>query len=143
MGGFSVRTVDATVSVRYAETDQMGVVYYANYLVYFEVGRNTYFGSIGSSYVDMEREGVFFPVIESKCRYMHPARYGDDITIRTAISEMKPTRVKIAYEVRRLSDALLLAEGSTEHAFMSREGKPLNISKTHPRIWENLKKAIS
>lgn len=137
-----MKTIDTTVSVRYAETDQMGVVYYANYLIYFEVGRNTYFSNIGSSYVDMEREGVFFPVIESRCRYMHPARYGDDIVIRTIISEMKPTRVKIVYEVIRSKDGLLLAEGSTEHAFMSREGKPLNISKTHPRLWEKLKRIL-
>jgi acyl-CoA thioester hydrolase len=135
-------TIDTTVSIRYAETDQMGVVYYANYLVFFEVGRNVYFNSIGSSYVDMEREGVYFPVIESLCRYRHPARYGDDIIIRTTIAEMKPTRVKIDYKIIRSKDNLLLAEGSTEHAFMSREGKPLNISKTHPHIWEKLKKVV-
>ncbi|MDN5301550.1 MAG: acyl-CoA thioester hydrolase [Thermoanaerobacteraceae bacterium] len=136
-------TIDTTVWVRYAETDQMGVVYYANYLVFFEVGRNVYFNSIGSSYADMEREGVYFPVIESHCVYRHPARYGDNIVIKTAVAGMKPTRVKIVYEILRSKDNLLLAQGYTEHAFMSKEGRPLNISKTHPHIWEKLKKVAS
>lgn len=138
-----MKTVETTVSVRYAETDQMGVVYYANYYVWFEVGRNAYFNKRGPSIVELEKEGVYFPVIESHCRYRHPAHYGEEILIKTYVTAMKPTRVRISYEILRQKDNYLLAEGYTEHAFMSNQGKPLNISKSHPQIWEKLQRAIT
>jgi acyl-CoA thioester hydrolase len=132
------RVVDTTLWVRYAETDQMGVVYHANYYIWFEVGRTAYFNSRNFTIVDMEREGVYFPVIEAFCRYRHPARYGDEIIVKTTVEEMRPTRVKMVYQILRAQDRKLLAEGHTMHAFMSKDGRPLNIRKTHPGLWESL-----
>ena len=131
-------TVEAKVKVRYAETDQMGVVYHSNYLIWFEVGRSEYFRAIDCPYVDLEDKGIFFPVIEASCRYRYPARYGDTIVIQTTISKIKPTRIKLEYSLVREKDNKLLAEGYTTHAFVSKEGKPFNISKTHPFIWEKI-----
>ncbi|MCG0274802.1 MAG: acyl-CoA thioesterase [Thermosediminibacteraceae bacterium] len=137
-----MKAVEASVSVRYAETDQMGVVYHANYYVWFEVGRSEFFDAIGLPYADMEKDGIFLPVIECFCRYKRSARYGDRIKVKTRVVEIKPTRVKLAYEIFREGDGVLLAEGYTEHAFTGKDGRPVNLKKSHPEVWNTLVKGI-
>jgi acyl-CoA thioester hydrolase len=113
--------------VRYAETDQMGVVYYANYFVWFEVGRTDLLRGAGWSYREMESDGVSLPVIEARCEYRQPARYDDDLEIHTRGTLVSPVRVAFAYEVVRPSDRLTMATGQTVHAAIDRTGRPCRL----------------
>ncbi|MBL3540733.1 thioesterase family protein [Aminivibrio sp.] len=114
-----------TLRVRYGDTDQMGVAYYANYLYWFEVGRTEFCRAHGKSYADWEGEGIFLPVVESHCRYKHPARYEDEITIFTKIGEVKASSVIFECRIERVSDGKPLASGWTRHAFVDRSGRLL------------------
>lgn len=106
---------EARVRVRYAETDQMGVVYHANYLVWFEVGRVEILRSLGLSYKQFEAEGFMIAVVEATARYKSPARYDDEIAVRTRISALRGSLMKFAYRVVRVEDETLLCEGETTH----------------------------
>lgn len=104
------------VRVRYAETDQMGVVYYANYLVWFELGRVELLRGLGFDYRQMELEDdCFIPVVEASCRYKAPALYDDELTIETEVANIRASVLKFHYRVMRAADAMLLAEGETTH----------------------------
>ena len=111
--------------VRYAETDRMGVVYYANYLVWFEVARTDWLRETGWSYREMESAGVSLPVIEAHCQYRQPARYDDEIEIRTQARLISPVRIRFDYEVVR--DATVLASGHTVHAAVDGTGRPCRL----------------
>jgi acyl-CoA thioester hydrolase len=115
------------VRVRYAETDQMGVVYYANYFVWFEVGRTDLLRASGWNYREMEAEGLGLPVIEAHCAYRESAKYDDEIEVRTTAELLSPVRVKFSYEVVRTADAATLATGSTVHATIDRNGRPCRL----------------
>ena len=113
--------------VRYAETDKMGVVYYANYFVWFEVGRTDLLRQAGWSYREMEHDGVALPVIEAHCEYRQSALYDDELDIRTVGSLVSPVRVEFAYEVVRPGDTTVLATGRTVHASLDRDGRPCRL----------------
>ena len=115
------------VRVRYAETDKMGVVYYANDFVWFEVGRTDLLRGSGWDYRDMEREGFGLPVIEANCTYRESAKYDDEIEVRTTGELLSPVRVKFTYEVVRAVDAVMLATGTTVHATLDRNGRPCRL----------------
>ena len=115
------------VRVRYAETDKMGVVYYANYLVWFEVGRTDLLRESGWDYREMEKEGYALPVIEAHCTYREPARYDDVLDVRTTGMLLSPVRVQFTYEIVRASDAAMLATGTTIHATLDRAGRPCRL----------------
>jgi acyl-CoA thioester hydrolase len=115
------------VRVRYAETDQMGVVYYANYLVWFEIGRTDLLRQNGWSYREMEVDGYSLPVIDAQCAYKASAKYDDEIEVRTSGGMVSPVRVKFSYEVVRAADRTVLATGSTVHATLDRDGKPCRL----------------
>lgn len=106
------------IRVRYAETDAMGVVYYANYLAYFEVARVEYLRSAGISYRDLEAAGVSAAVTQAHVRYLAPARFDDLLTIATRVADMTRVRFRIEYEVWREADDMLVAAGHTEHALL-------------------------
>lgn len=129
-------TVRTDIAVRYAETDQMGVVYYANYLVWFEVGRNAFFHALGNSYRNLEAAGLILPVVEASCRYHRPARYDDIVTVSTTLRLLSVARIAFDYTVQR--EEMLLAEGSTVHAFLGKEGRPVNLKKRFPELWARL-----
>jgi acyl-CoA thioester hydrolase len=114
------------VRVRYAETDRMGVVYYANYFVWFEVGRTEWLRESGWSYREMEAEGMTLPVIEAHCEYRQPARYDDEIEIRTRAQLLTPIRIRFDYEVVRGEQAVV-ASGYTSHAALDATGKPRRL----------------
>jgi acyl-CoA thioester hydrolase len=115
------------VRVRYADTDRMGVAYYANYFVWFEVGRTDLLRQSGWSYREMEAEGFSLPVIEAHCAYRAPARYDDEIEVRTTGAHMSPVRVEFTYEIVRMADEATLATGRTIHATLDRRGKPSRL----------------
>jgi len=120
-------TVSSPVRVRYAETDQMGVVYYANYLVWFEVGRCEWLRHAGISYRDVEEAGIVLPVIEARCEYRQPARYDDEIEIRTTGKLLSQVRVQFEYEVVRKAPGTVAACGRTVHASVDRNGRPVRL----------------
>jgi acyl-CoA thioester hydrolase len=115
------------VRVRYAETDKMGVVYYANYFVWFEIGRTDLLRTSGSSYRELEADGISLPVIEAHCQYRQSARYDDELEIRTAGTLISPVRVEFTYEVVRVADGVSLAAGRTVHAGLDGTGRPKRL----------------
>lgn len=120
--------VPTRIRVIYGDTDRMGVVYYANYLRFFEAGRNEFLREKGARYRDVEAEfGVMLPVVEANVRYRHPARYDDLIRIETRITELKRASLRFEYSVVREGDEKLLAEGHTVHACIDREHKPVKL----------------
>lgn len=107
---------ETPVRVRYAETDKMGVVYHANYLIWFEIGRTEFCRARGFAYKDMEEnEGAFLVVAESYCRYKSPARYDDELIIKTRVTELRKRSLRFGYEIVGKSNNILLAEGETTH----------------------------
>ncbi|NDD64518.1 MAG: acyl-CoA thioesterase [Acidobacteria bacterium] len=110
--------------VRYAETDQAGVVYHANYLVWFEIGRVELCRSHGFNYRDMEaEEDALLPVTEARATYRQPAKYDDQIAIRTRVTRLRSRAISFAYEIRRATDGQLLAEGETHHIVIDSRGR--------------------
>ena len=112
------------VRVRYQETDQMGVVYYANYFVYFEVARTDLLRDVGLPYSELEKQECYLAVFEAYCKYKAPARYDDLLVIRTWVSKVKYARVEIGYEIWRDNEKQLVVEGNTTLACLDKEGKP-------------------
>jgi acyl-CoA thioester hydrolase len=109
-------TNETTVRVRYAETDQMGVVYHSNYLIWFEVGRVELLRELGFSYREMEQQDhCFIAVVEARCRFKAPARYDDEICVRTSLKHVRNSFIQFAYEAVRICDGVMLAEGETTH----------------------------
>jgi acyl-CoA thioester hydrolase len=113
-----------SLRVRYADSDQMGVAYYANYLVWFEVGRTEWLRSRGYAYRTLESEGVFLPVTEAVCRYLAPCRYDDLLYVVTSVGRLGRTVVRFDYRVHK-EDGTLAAVGHTQHCFLSRAGRPV------------------
>ena len=113
-----------TVRVRYADSDQMGVSYYANYLIWFEVGRTEWLRARGCTYREWEQRGIFLPVTDAYCRYHAPSRYDDRLFIVTRLGSL--ARVSLRFDYRVLhEDGRLTAEGHTTHCFLSRAGRPV------------------
>lgn len=120
--------VETGIRVRYAETDQMGVVYYANFFVWFEIGRVEHLRSRGFSYRDLEAEdGRYIPVVEARCRYKSPARYDDLLILRTRLARQRGPLLDFAYEVVRPADGKLLATGETRHVVVDKNFEPADL----------------
>jgi acyl-CoA thioester hydrolase len=126
---------DTVVRVRYAETDNMGVVYYANYYIYFEIGRTEYLRNLGIDYRQMELEDdSFIYVAESKCRYRRPARYDDPLRIRTRVVSVRRRTITFDYEILHNETAELLATGETIHVVCDSSGRPKAMPEKYRRI---------
>lgn len=121
------RQTTSVVRVRYAETDKMGIVYYANYLIWFEIGRTDWLRDTGWTYRSMEEDGIQLPVIEARCEYRQGARYDDEVEIRTRARKLSPVRVQFDYEAVRRADGAVLASGHTVHAAVDRSGRPVRM----------------
>ncbi|GJQ58716.1 MAG: acyl-CoA thioesterase [Candidatus Scalindua sp. AMX11] len=130
-----MKSCEITVRVRYQETDQMGIVYYSNYFVYFEMGRIEFLRNLGISYAELEDEKVFLAVVDAQCRYRSPAKFDDLLVVNTCITQLKYTRIEFCYEIRRVDEEKLIAEGSTMLACLDGERKPMVIP-------DKVKKAI-
>jgi acyl-CoA thioester hydrolase len=124
--------------VRYAETDQMGVVYHSHYFVWFEVGRAEWCRRRGLVYRDMEREGgVYMVVAEAHCRYRAPARYDDELEVRTCLRAARKRVLVFGYEIYRTPDHTLLASGETTHVIAGRDGRPRTLPEKYRRLLED------
>jgi acyl-CoA thioester hydrolase len=128
---------DVTVRVRYAETDQMSVVYHANYFVWFEVGRVELMRALGVEYKRMEIEDdCQIVVADAHCRYHHPARYDEVLRVRTRIAESKNRVIRFSYQLFRDADEQLLATGETTHIICGRNGKPKLLPQKYRKIFQ-------
>jgi acyl-CoA thioester hydrolase len=123
------------VRVRYAETDKMGVVYYANFFVWFEVARTDLLRHAGFSYRDMEKDGCMLPVLEAHCQYRKPALYDDELEITTTGTWLSHVRIRFDYVIVRLTDAAVLADGHTVHASLDLAGKPMRLPERVRRMF--------
>lgn len=124
------------LTVRYAETDQMGVVHHSNYPIWFEAGRTEFIKTLGLPYSAIEQRGAMLPLIELKCSFKGFARYEDEIVIKTCIKEYTGTRLLFHYDVFKCGSDKAITEGETLHVWTNRELKPVNIKKFRPDIFE-------
>ena len=130
------RVCEVRVRVRYAETDQMGVVYHANHFIWFEVGRVELLRQLGFSYREMEQhDQCFIAVVDARCRYKAPARYDDEIIVRTHLQNVRESLVHFGYELLRVSDNALLAEGETTHIVTDAEMKVRSIPEKYMKVF--------
>lgn len=113
--------------VSYGETDAMGVVYYANYLHFFERGRGELIRSLGPGYAAVEERGIFLPVREATCRYLAPVRYDDIIHIHTVLSGRTRATLSFSYEITKPDRRTLLTRGTTQHAVVNSQGRPVRL----------------
>ena len=132
----SAHVGEVKLRVRYAETDQMGVVYHANHLVWFEVGRVEFFRSLGFSYQEMEhKDNCYIVVVEARCRYKAPARYDDEVLVRTSLKNVRESVVHFSYELVRANDGTLLAEGETTHVVTDAEMKRRSLPEKYMQMF--------
>ena len=124
-----------TLTVRYAETDQMGVVHHANYAVWFEEGRSDFMRIFGISYSSIEEKGVMLPLYELNCRYIAPAKYEDEIIVITTLKSISRVRVSFSYQVINKKNKLLLATGETMHVWTNKDLRPINAQKVIPEVF--------
>lgn len=119
---------ETRIRVRYSETDQMGVAYHANYLVWMEVGRVEYCRAAGLCYKELEEtDGLYLVVVEANCRYHAPARHDDELLIRTSLTEAHPRKLRFEYEIRCAGSGRKLASGHTVHVFCNRSLQPVKL----------------
>jgi acyl-CoA thioester hydrolase len=119
---------EARIRVRYAETDQMGVVYHSNYLIWFEVGRVEFIRQLGLDYKRMEvEEGCGIAVVQAAARYRAPARYDDELVVRTTLLAARGAVIRFAYKILRVEDGLLLCEGETVHVVVGKDMKKRSL----------------
>lgn len=127
---------ETRLRVRYAETDNMGVVYYANYLIWMEVGRLDLCKACGFNYRDMENEdGIYLAVAESQCRYRAPAHFDDEVIVKTWIEAANTRIVTFGYEMRLAENDRRLATGSTRHVFVSRAMRPTHLPTKYHQLF--------
>ena len=136
-----MKTYEMSLRVRYKETDNMGVVYYSNYFVWFEVARTESFRSIGISYRDIEEKGVYLMVAGASCRYLRPAKYDDLVRIQTRILDVKNSSLKFEYKLF-IGDKPI-ATGETVHVFTNKAGRPMRMPKELKDAFTSSRSALS
>ena len=129
---------ETKIIVRYAETDRMGIVHHSVYPIWYEVARTEAIKKIGISYSEMEKLGIMTPLSELNCKYILPAEYEDVLLIQVEISRLTPARIVFEYKVYKESDNNLINTGSTMHAFVGKDLRPLNLKKQFPNIFEKI-----
>ncbi len=135
------RAVDLPFRVRYAESDQMGVAYYANYLIWFEMGRSEYCRELGYPYTRIEEEGFVMVVAEATVRYRSPARYDDELIIRTTMPEVRSRVCRFGYEIFRKGSGELLAKGETVHVIVDKEtGRSTRMPARYIEVFSGVQK---
>ncbi|HDK7160102.1 TPA: acyl-CoA thioesterase [Clostridium botulinum] len=126
-------------TVRYVETDQMGVVHHSNYYPWFEMGRTEFTKATGMKYTDIENIGVMMPLTESYCKYIKPAKYEDEIIIETSIEKLTPVKIIFSYKVIKRENNELLAKGNTTQAFVDKNTfRVMNLKQCNEELWNKL-----
>jgi len=127
---------DYKLRVRYADIDQMGIVYYSRYYEFFEAARTDMLRDIGLPYSDFEKMGYLMPVVESHCQYKSGAQFDQLINVRCIISEIPKVKIKIEYEVTNIENGTLLVHGYTVHAFLNNDKKPCRVPEEFLKIFK-------
>lgn len=127
---------------RYQETDAMGVVYHANYLNWFEISRTEWVRSIGVPYTEFESKGFMLPVIEADMKFLSPARYDDEITIRNRLIDFSQTRLSFEYEIVKSIEGTVLVTGSTKHVWINQEWRPISIKRVTPELFARIQAQV-
>lgn len=134
--------VETKVRVRYQETDQMGIVYHANYFVWFEIARTEMIKQIGITYRQMEEKGLLLPVVDASCQYKNSARYDDELIVKVRISKYNGARMDFDYEVICKAENKLLATGRTKHVWVNKDQKIVRLSKLLPSVHQKIKSLV-
>ncbi len=131
------------LTVRYAETDRMGIAHHSNYPIWYEAGRTDYIKSFGISYSDIENAGILFPVTNLSCHFERPAQYEDNIVVRTWAIELKAAHIQFTYTVKKINEdgsQTELGYGTTEHGILdSKTFRPVSLKKRMPELYEKIK----
>ncbi|WP_010247397.1 acyl-CoA thioesterase [Acetivibrio cellulolyticus] len=135
-------TSKTEIVVRYAETDQMGIVHHSNYPIWYEAARTDFIKSIGMSYSDIEKSGFMLPLLELKSCYKGAAKYEDELIVTTKIKQISFTRITFYYEVYNKNSNILINYGETMHAWTNKELRPLNMKKHAPDIYDLMAKLM-
>jgi acyl-CoA thioester hydrolase len=130
------KTSETKLRVRYQETDQMGVVYHANYLVWFESGRTEFMREHGFSYKKLEEKGILLPVVDIHCKYLYSAKYDDLVVVRTSIKDWNKWKIIFSYEVLNHETGQCLAKGESSHLWVDRDMKRVNLKKAVPELYD-------
>jgi acyl-CoA thioester hydrolase len=133
---------ETNLVARYAETDRMGIVHHSNYPIWFEIGRTDFIKKLGFNYSKIEEEGILLPLTGLKCSFKSPARYEDELIVRTRVIKMSCVRLTFGYEVLKKEDMSLVVSGETLHAWTDKNLKPLNISKKMPELYVILNESL-
>lgn len=131
------------ITVRYAETDQMGIVHHSVYPIWYEAARTEAIKKIGITYSNLERNGVMLPLIELNVKYILPAEYEDVLTIHVEIAKLTPARIVFNYQVLKEGMEKPINTGSTIHAWVGKDLKPINLKKQYPEIFEKVSQLVN
>jgi acyl-CoA thioester hydrolase len=134
-------THETNLRVRYAETDQMGIVHHSHYAVWFEVGRTEFTKKVGIPYSDIEERGARMPLIHLSCHFKSPAHYEDEVVVRTYLKNVTQTRMCFGYTVIHKDDGRLLCEGESQHVWTDQNLKPINLQKRLPDVFSLYKQS--
>ena len=129
---------ETKISVRYAETDKMGIVHHSVYPIWYEAARTEAIKNAGFTYSALEKNGIMTPLVELNCKYIQPAEYEDVLTITVEIAKLTPARIIFNYQVFKPGQIKPINTGSTSHAFVGKDLKPINLKKQFPEIFERL-----
>ncbi|SDW96448.1 acyl-CoA thioester hydrolase [Marininema mesophilum] len=135
--------VKTQISVRYQETDQMGVVHHSVYPIWFEEGRSALIRKVGYSYSVLEQQGLLLPVVDLHCRFVSPVRFDDQILVHTRIKEMRGAKIVLTYKLLQVESENRVAHGETTHLWVDRSMKPVRLQDVHPTLFRILKEEMS
>lgn len=131
---------ESKIVVRYAETDKMGIVHHSVYPIWYEIARTNFIKSIGITYSELEKKGVMLPLVELTSKYILPANYEDELTIRIKIQKLTPARIIFGYEI--YNKEKLINTGTTTHAFVGKNLKPINLKKNMQDIYNKIEELV-
>lgn len=133
---------ETRLTVRYAETDMMGIVHHSRYYPWFEVARTDFIKQSGISYSEMENMGILLPLTETAAKYFYGLKYEDEVLVTCRMTKLTVARCEFHYEVYKLPEMKLMTTGKTSHGFVNHEFTPINLKKLHPNIWNNMSKRL-
>lgn len=134
---------ETQITVRYAETDQMGIVHHSVYPIWYELARTEAIKKIGITYSSLEKNGIMTPLVELNCKYIFPAKYEDILTIKVEISKLTPARIVFYYQVFKKGEENPINTGNTVHAWVGKNLKPINLKKQFPEIFEKISQLVN
>lgn len=134
---------ETRLTVRYAETDMMGIVHHSRYYPWFEVARTDFIKKSGMSYTEMEKQGILLPLTETGARYLYGLRYEDEVLVTCKMTKLTVARCEFEYEVYKLPEMKLMSTGRTAHGFVSKELVPINLKKLYPDLWQKMNELVT